>query len=219
MKLLILLIVFSTLAFGTSVIPYSENQVIDKSDLIIRGVVEDKDTEVDAYMNRIFTSYKIKISEFMYPCDNTAGNECIDVNDDNSNIFRLTRKEGNSHYITLKTLGGVVGNIGMQIAGSPRFNVSQSKEYVFILNCREKKDSKCVNAEYSVVGFYQGLCDIEQANGEKILKCAYKEEGEPSSSVAAHGHVSSSSDGITSKKIKTLKSLEEKLLKRTRENN
>ena len=63
MKLLILLIVFSTLAFGTSVIPYSENQVIDKSDLIIRGVVEDKDTEVDAYMNRIFTSYKIKISD------------------------------------------------------------------------------------------------------------------------------------------------------------
>ena len=121
-------------ALATTMVPLSLNQLTKSADLIVRVTIENKTSAWDN--QRIYTYSQAKVTE--------------------------TLKDKNPlrpKTITIKSLGGVVGDIGQQVHGSP--HLITGKEYILFLIEPEP-------GTYFVFGMEQGVVALSKDEDGKI---------------------------------------------------
>lgn len=113
-------------ASATTIIPVSLTELSEKVDTIVAGVVR----ETHAYWDegRIYTDITVETMEFLKHPTSDRPRE-----------------------IVIKTLGGQVGDMRMQVHGVPKLQVDE--EAVFFLMKH--------NEDYAIYGLHYGLCRIE----------------------------------------------------------
>ncbi|WP_300667591.1 hypothetical protein [Desulfoluna sp.] len=121
-----LLFFFPPSLSATTVLPVSLTQLTEKADTIVAGVVQESQAYWDE--GRIYTDITIETMEFLkHPTPD-----------------RPT-------VIVVRTLGGQVDDMRMEVHGVPRLKVDD--EVILFL----KKDDQA----YTIFGLYYGLCRIE----------------------------------------------------------
>lgn len=139
-------------AFSTSVVKLNLSEMTSKADYIGKGIVEKTYSQWENNNTKIYTYTSININK---------------------------NYKGNNKKAVIKTLGGVVGDIGMRVPGQAIFN---EKEEV-LLFLEEENDAIAkvsknlglsdyeaqTTSEYKIVGFSQGKFSIKDENEEKIV--------------------------------------------------
>jgi|GEM_PF-4335406 len=132
----------ATVTLGTTVVKMSLAQMTQGASLVVEGVVVDKSSRWDENHRYIITEVSVAVNR--------------------------TLKGKAISPLTIRTLGGEVGGVGMYVAGSPRFEVGQ--EALLLLEPHPIRD-------WRVVGFHQGKYDVisDLQTGRKWARSA----GEP----------------------------------------
>ena len=213
MKYAVLIALFAGFIANCAVIvPLSEDEVIDSSGLVIYGEVVDKESNWGIEGKLIFTDYKVRIEDFLYPCDRYGtDDECIIDETLTDSPVHMTLKENGSYYVFVRTPGGSVAGIGMKIPGAPSFRTGQ--KMVFLLRARKAQGDE--GSIFGVVGFSQGVCRVEKGEGAEKLLCGFakREPAFTKVSVRSVGTaVSGKKTGV--RRSKNLKEFREKLHKR-----
>lgn len=129
----------STQAEATIVVPLTLEQMQTRSNVVVRAVVLDSVSEWDRSEKHIFTFTRLKVLE----------------------TFKGTNSVG--EIIRIRTLGGEVGEVGMAVAGTAKF---QPSEEVVIFGRTDRYDA----ANFQVVGMSQGKFSIKKNDkGESMV--------------------------------------------------
>jgi len=126
----------------------------------------------------------------------------------------MTMSEGGSYYVIVRTLGGVVEGVGMNVAGSPSFKTGDKKIFMLkkSLSSRDLASSYD-GAIFHVTGFSQGLCSVKKKGDEYVLSCGYRSKR--NTHAEEHG-VSKIKSSMTGQNKKTLKDLRLKIHERAK---
>jgi hypothetical protein len=196
MKFLILTLFCSFVIHATIVVPLSEDQVINSSNLVIYGEVVDKESNWATGGKKIVTDFKVKVEEFFYPCDSYSSDDKCQVNESlSTSVAKKTSMVGGGRYVYVRTLGGSVAGVSMKVAGSPQFKLGT--KLMFLL--RELATSS-TDFTYRVVGFSQGVCTITKStSGEDQMSCVYdklKKHNDKNTPLSVKGSKMSSGDNV-----------------------
>lgn len=128
-----------TASEATIVVPLTIEQMQSRSNTIVRAVVLDSNSEWDRSEKHIFTYTRLKVLE------------------------AFKGKQSVGEIIRIRTLGGEVGDVGMAVAGTAKF---QASEEVVIFGRTDRYDA----ANFQVVGMSQGKFSIQKNDkGESMV--------------------------------------------------
>jgi len=143
-------LILPTLVYSTTVVRLDLSDMTAKADYIGKGVVETKYSQWED--DKIYTYTVMNVNK---------------------------NYKGNKDKVVIKTLGGVVDDIGMKVPGQAKFN--ENDEVLMFL---EKKKDDIISIsnklgvsnyeathipEYEIVGFSQGKFSIKLENDKKIV--------------------------------------------------
>ena len=138
------------LAYSTTVMRLNLSEMTAKADYIGKGFVEKGYSQWED--GKIYTYTTIKVDK---------------------------NYKGSNNKVVVKTLGGVVDDIGMKVPGQAKFN--ENDEVLLFL---EKKNNDVAGigknlgmsnyeakktSEYEIVGFSQGKFSVKEENGKKVV--------------------------------------------------
>lgn len=145
-------IILIPIVLGTSVVKLNLSEMTSEADYIGKGIVEQEYSQWEENNTKIYTYTSISINK---------------------------NYKGNSKKVVVRTLGGVVGDIGMKVPGQAKFS---EKEEVLLFLEKEKEDVAAISKnlglssyeakhtpEYDIVGFSQGKFSIKEEDGGRIV--------------------------------------------------
>lgn len=141
------------IVLSTTVEEIDVSELVSKSDYIGKGIVETKYSQWENNNSKIYT-YTV-----------------VDIN---------KNYKGYDDKVVVKTLGGIVGEIGMKVPGQAIFK--ENEEVLLFLENNNEENIASISTnlgiseneaksmpEYNIVGFSQGKFSIKEENGEKIV--------------------------------------------------
>ena len=125
-------------ANATIVVPLSVEDMTTRSAIVVRGKVLASRPSWNADKSRIYTRTEVEVLE------------------------GYAQKGENAAKIFVRTLGGVVGDVGMNVSGAARFH--QGEEVVLFL-----RKSPVAATDYQVVGMAQGKYRVRREDKGRVL--------------------------------------------------